>query len=498
MNKRLIGKVIGLILIIEAVLLILPVIISVIYGDGDWKYFMITLSGSAVLGLPLYLIKIKKKTLHASDGFLIVALAWLVLSAVAAVPFVISGNIPNYLDAIFETVSGFTTSGVTIMPDVEILSYSMQFWRIFTHWIGGMGILVFMLAISPVAGGGTAIHLMRAESPGPVVEKISPRIGQTARYLYLIYLGLTVAEVIALMIAGMDVYHGFLVAFGTMATGGFSYLNTSMAAVTFAQQNIITVFMVLAGVNFSLYFLLLTGRLKQVFQNEELRIYIALYVVLCVLITVSVCVHNVFDSVGDAVHNVAFMVASLMTTTGYSCCNVDLWPWFAKNLVILFMFVGACSGSTAGGIKVVRVDIALRSLKDSLHSLMHPRSVSKVYYNKKEVQPDVIKGIVSYFVMFVALFAVSMIIVSLDEKADFLTAFSAVDTTISNNGIGLAGANGPFTDFKWFSKVVFIIDMLIGRLEIYPIMVLFGTIFIPVKTSERRLRKHIEGARKMI
>lgn len=491
MNKRLICKFIGLILIIEAALLLLPMGVAFIYGEKDWIWFVITLAGSAAVGIPMYLVKTSTKNLHASDGFLIVALAWIVLSAVAAVPFVISGSIPNYLNAIFETVSGFTTSGVTIMDDVEILSYSMQFWRIFTHWIGGMGILVFMLAISPVAGGGTAIHVLRAESPGPVVEKVSPKIATTARYLYLIYIGLTLAEVASLMISGLDMYHSFLIGFGTMATGGFSYLNASMATVTFAQQTIITVFMLLAGINFSLYFLLLTGRFKSVFKNEELRWYLAIYVGLCVILSFAVCINHNFDSVGDAIHHVAFMSASLMTTTGYASCDVNVWPWFAKHLVLFFMFFGASSGSTAGGIKLVRIGIGLKSIKNSLHSLMHPRSVSTVRYNGKEVQSEVIRGVHFYLLLFVVIFVFSMIVVCLDPKGDFTSAFSAVDTTINNNGIAIEGAAGSMSGFAWYSKIVFIIDMLIGRLEIFPIMVLFGTIIMPVKIARRRLFKSL-------
>ncbi len=494
MNKRLIVKFIGLILIIEAALLLLPMIVAFIYGEPDWIWFLITLGGAAVLGIPMYLIRTEKKKLYATDGFLIVALAWVVLSAVAAVPLTISGSIPNYLNSIFETVSGFTTTGVTILDDVEALSYSMQFWRIFTHWIGGMGIIVFMLAISPVASGGSAIHILRAESPGPVVEKVSPKIATTARYLYLIYIGLTLAEVGCLMISGLDLYHALLVGFGTMATGGFSYMNASMATVTFAQQTIITVFMILAGANFGLYFLLLTGKFKPVFKNEELRWYLAIYIGLCVIITFAVCINHNFDSVGDAIHHVMFMIASLMTTTGYASCNVDVWPWFAKHLMLFFMIVGACSGSTAGGIKIVRTDIGLKSVKNSLHSLMHPRSVSTVRYNGKEVQEDVIRGVQFYLILYVLLFAASMVVICLDPKGDFTTAFSAVDTTINNNGIAFSGAAGSMSGFAWYSKIIFILDMLIGRLEIFPIMVLLGTIIMPVKTARRKLFKKIRHA----
>ena len=489
MNKRLILKVIGFILLVEGALLLIPMCVAFIYGEADWTYFLVTGAASAAVGAILFTIKCKKKTMYALEGYLVVALAWLVLSAVAAVPFVVSGYIPNYLDAIFETVSGFTTTGVTIMPDVEILSHSMQFWRIFTHWIGGMGILVFILAISPVAGGGSAIHMLRAESPGPTTEKISPKISTTAKYLYLIYIALTALEIAALVISGVSLYHAALIAFGTMGTGGFSYANASMAMLTFAQRNIITVFMILAGVNFSMYFLLITGKLKAVLKNEELRWYLIIYAGLCVLMTVSVSISHVFGGLGESIHYVTFQVASLITTTGYSACNMDIWPWFAKNLALLFMFIGASAGSTAGGLKVSRIIIGLKSLRDGLHGIIHPRSVSKVRYNGREAGTDIIKSVRFYIVLFVALFSASLLVICIDPKADFTTAFSAVDTTISNNGIAFGAANGPFAGFAWYSKVVFIIDMLIGRLEIFPILVLLNTIVSPVKNTGRKLAR---------
>ena len=492
MNKKLILKVLGAIMVIEAALLLVPMVVAFIYGESDWKYFLYTIIGSLAVGLPVYNLKCEKKNMHALDGYLVVALAWIVLSAIAAVPLCISGYIPNYLNAIFETVSGFTTSGVTAMPDVEVLSYSMQFWRIMTHWVGGMGILVFMLAITPVAGGGSAMHMMRAESPGPTTEKISPKISTTAKYLYIIYFAFTVAEVIALMISGISLYHSILIAFGTMATGGFSYSNASLAMLTMAQRNIVTVFMFLAGVNFSLFFLMATGKFKTAIKNEELRWYAIIYVGLCVVLTLSVYFSNNFETVGEAIHHVAFMVASLMTTTGYSSCNFEAWPWFAKHLMLLFMFVGACAGSTAGGIKVCRIDIMVKSMKDSIHNLIHPRSVSTVRFNNKEVAADVIRGVRFYMCLFVVIYAVSMIIVCLDPRGDFITAFSAIDTTINNNGIAFGGANGSFYEFTWYSKVVFIIDMLIGRLEIFPIIILLNRMVSPLMNGGRKVVKRLK------
>ena len=479
-------------MMIEAALLVIPLIVALIYKESDWKFFLYTLVGSALVGFALYSIRCEKKTLHAQDGYLTVGLAWVVLSAIAAVPLCVSGYIPNYLNAIFETVSGFTTSGVTIMDDVEILSYSMQFWRIFTHWIGGMGILVFMLAISPVAGGGSAIHILRAESPGPTTEKISPKISTTARYLYLIYIIISALQVICLKISGISLYHSFLIAFGTMATGGFSYANASMAMLTMAQRNIVTVFMIVAGVNFSLYFLIATGKIKAALKNEELIWYLAIYVVVCVAITISVYSASNYATLGDAIHNVTFMVASCITTTGYSCTDLGVWPWFAKHLVLLIMFFGSCAGSTGGGIKVSRIAIMLKSIKDSLHNIIHPRSVSKVRFNGKELSADVIRGVRFYICLFVTIFSISMIVVCIDPKGDFLTAFSAVDTTINNNGIGFAGANGPFSGFAWYSKIVFILDMLIGRLEIFPIMILLNALFNPAKSAGRKAVKSIK------
>ena len=474
MNRLLVIKIMGAVMLIEAAFLVLPLIVALLCGEGDWIWFLVTIIPCAAAGALLYfLIRPSNNRVHASEGFFVVALAWVLLSAIAAVPLFISGSIPDFLNAMFETVSGFTTSGCTAIDDVEALSNSMLFWRSLTHWIGGMGILVFMLAISPIAGAGSAIHILRAESPGPVTEKISPKISTTAKYLYVIYLGLTLLEMISLTISGMSVLHSSMISFGTMATGGFSYLNTSAAAFTSAQQTIITVFMVLAGVNFSLFFLIITGKGLAVFRNEELRWYLVFYFALVAVISVNLIMNNTMGSARETIHKVFFMVASLLTTTGFSVCSVDGWPAFSRNLIMLFMFMGACAGSTAGGIKISRVIIEGKSIKNGLRRLIHPRKVSIVRFNGKDVGVDVVRGVAFYFGLFAVLFAASMAIVSIDPLCDFTTAFSAVNTTINNNGIGFGAAGGSFSVFKWYSKVVFILDMLIGRLEIFPMIMLF-------------------------
>ena len=491
MNKGLILKILGMIMIIEAALMVLPIIVALVYHEPHWLHFLITAAGLAVLGLLLYLIKPKSINLHARDGFLIVALAWLVLSAAGAVPFVISGSIPNYLDALMETVSGFTTTGVTILDDIEALSHSMLFWRSFTHWVGGMGILVFMLSITPIAGGGSALYLMKAESPGPVTEKVSPKISNTAKWLYVIYLAITAAEVIALCIAKLPLFNSLLVSFATMGTGGFPYLNSSLMELAWAQQTIVTVFMFVAGVNFSLYFLVATGKGLSAIKDEEFRWYAVIYVVSVVIITLNVYLNGKFETVAEAIHHVAFGVASVITTTGFASCDMDLWPWFSKGLLLLIMFIGACAGSTAGGIKVSRFALMIKNCRAYLRKMMHPRSVNVVRFNKKEVQSDVRHTVMFYMVALVLLTVLSMVVVTYDPKSDFTTAFSAVATTINNNGIAFGGAAGSMSGFAWYSKVVFIIDMLIGRLEIFPIIILFATMVHPITWLSRKIKRKV-------
>ena len=493
MNKKLILRLIGFVMMIEAALMVLPVIVAFIYGEDDWLWFLVTAVPLGGIGFLFSRFKSNGRQLYSKDGYIITALAWIVMSLAGAVPFTISGEIPNYLDAVFETVSGFTTSGCTALTDIEAMSFSMLFWRSLTHWIGGMGILVFMLAIVNSGEGGSGLFIMKAESPGPEVDKVVPKVRQSAMYLYYVYAALTVIEIICLVIAGLPVYNSIIVAFGTMATGGFSYSSQSLGLLTFAQQNIVTVFMFIAGINFALFILALSGKPLKALKNEEFLSYAAIYVLACVLIAVNVYTSGNFDSVREAVHYTAFMVASVITTTGFSVTDANLFPLFSKTVILVIMFIGASSGSTAGGIKVSRVVIMVKSVKRRLKQIMHPRSVENVRFSGKVVSKQTEHGILFYFCIFILLFFGSLIIVSLDPAmdGDFLTAFSGVATTINNNGIAFGASSGSFSVFKWYSKVVFIIDMLIGRLEIFPIVVLFMSIINPVTSLTKKIKSKV-------
>ncbi|MCF0141838.1 MAG: TrkH family potassium uptake protein [Parasporobacterium sp.] len=448
MNIRLILKTMGLIMIIEAAAMLLPMAVDLIYLEGMWGYFFTTSVALGAAGALLYFfVHPKKNTLYQRDGYLIVALAWLVLSLAGALPFAVSGSTPSYLDAVFETVSGFTTTGSTVLADVEVLSHSMLFWRSFTHWLGGMGILVFMLTISTVAGKGSAMHLMRAESPGPVTEKMTPKLVTTARYLYLIYGAMTVIQVIALVIAGLPLFESILVSFGTLATGGFAFLNSSLATFTYAQQTIVTVFMLLSGVNFGLYYLLCTRKPKNMLKaikNEELWWYLGIVAAVFLATSLNTYASGTFDTFGDAAHHSIFSVASIITTTGYSTVDMPALPWFSKAVLLMLMYVGGCAGSTAGGIKVSRIAIGFKAVKNYLKGVMHPRRVSSTRFERKEISDDVIRSVLLYIIITVMFAVGSIIIVSFDPIGNFSVSASAVATTLNNNGVALDSACGSF------------------------------------------------------
>ncbi len=492
MNWKRILKILGFIMLIVGAFMILPMIVAFVYHEHDWVYFLITIAGTVVVGIPLSLIKVSDTNFFSRDGFLIVALAWIVMGLVGAVPFCISGLIPDYINAVFEAVSGFTTSGISILPDVEVASYSMLFWRSLTHWIGGMGVLVFVLALMPVAGGAS-MFIMRAEAPGPTTDKVVPKISQTAKFLYMAYLVLTLAEVVALVIARLSVFQAFIISFGTLATGGFSFLNSSLATFTAAQKIIVIVFMYLAGVNFSLFFLVVTKKTKKALKDTELIWYTIIMVVAVLLITLNLYLTgNQFETFGETLLSSAFAGVSAMTSTGFAAYNYNLWPVFSQGLMILLMFVGGCAGSTGGGIKVSRVVVLFKSLKLYIKKKMHPRSVNVAFFNQKELGDSIIHDILFYFGAFIVIFVGSMLIVTTEPSMDFGTAFASVTTAINNNGIEFRNAAAVgFGNYAWWSRIVFIIDMLIGRLEIFPIVVLFGTIFSPV----RHMVKNIRGRR---
>lgn len=493
MNKGLIIKLLGFILLLEAAMMLIPMITGLVFRERDWIFFLYTLIGEAVLGsLVFLLIKPKRKNLHAADGFVIVAGAWVLLSAIGAIPLCLSGFYPVYLDALFETISGFTTTGVSILPDVEILSHSVLMWRSLTQWIGGMGVLVFMLALAPVAGG-SSFRIYKAEAPGPVKEKITARISSSAKYLYIIYMALTLAEIVLLLIFGLSPFKSVTTSFSTLATGGFGIFNNSLASFTLAQQIVICVFMFLAAVNFGLIFLAITGKFKRILRNTEFWVYLAVIIITSAIISYNIISYGVYSSPGEAIHNSIFGVISSMTSTGFSVTDMNAWPWFSKGILILLMYIGGCAGSTAGGVKVSRFVIVVKAAYNYLHELAHPRTVREITFNKKKLNPELVKNTLIYFSLLIIVSVTSMVIVSQDPELDFSSSFAAVATTLNNNGIEFHSVSaGGYITFQWYTKIVFIFDMLIGRLEIYPVLILLMTIFSPVSTLQRRLKRKIK------
>ena len=473
MNKKMIFHTLGWVLLIEAVCMILPLICGMIYREKEVLSFAYTIAAIAIIGFILIKLPTKSKSLFAKEGLIIVALSWIIMSLAGCVPFIISGYIPSFTDALFETVSGFTTTGASILTNVEILPNCLLFWRSFTHWIGGMGVLVFLLAILPVSGANN-MHLMRAESPGPSVSKLVPRIRSTAKILYAIYSVLTVIEIIFLLTGGMKPFDAILHAFGTAGTGGFGIKNNSIEGYSPYLQNVITIFMLLFGVNFSIYYLALTKHFKDVIKSDELKTYVGLFAAASIFICINILPQ--VNSISEALRLSCFQVASVMTTTGYSTCNFDIWPTFSKTILVLLMFIGACAGSTGGGIKISRILVVVKSIGKELRTMIHPKSVRKITVDGHMVEHETVRGINVFFAAYACIFVVSLLIIALDNQS-FTTSFTAVVSAINNIGPGL-DAVGPAANFSILSplsKFVMIFDMLAGRLEIFPMLVLFST-----------------------
>lgn len=472
MNVGIICYVLGWIIRVEGLFMLLPLLVSVIYKERNGLYFLVCALAAILVGHVMTRKKPVRKSFYAREGFITVALGWIVMSLIGAMPFYLSGEIPSFVDAIFEIISGFTTTGASILSDVEALSKCMLFWRSFSHWLGGMGVLVFVLAILPMAGG-ESMYFMRAESPGPSVSKLVPKIRQTAKTLYLIYVGLMLIEIVLLVIGKMPFFDALCMSFGTAGTGGFGILNSSAGSYTVYQQAILTIFMLLFGVNFAFYFLLLMKKPKDAFGIQEVRFYFLIYAVITVLITLNVTAVS-GDSLFQNFHHAAFQAASVMTTTGYSTVNFDLWPEFSKALLVLLMFIGACAGSTGGGIKVSRILIYIKTIKKELASLVHPRSVKILKMDGKKIEHEVIRSTNVFLCTYVIIFFVSFILISLDGF-DFETNFTAIAATLNNIGPGLAKV-GPVENFgiySNFSKIILSFDMLAGRLELFPMLLLF-------------------------
>lgn len=472
MNTAIIIYVLGWIIRVEGLFLLLPVLVSAIYHEASGKYFLICAVSSIVAGTLITRKKPEKKSFYAREGFITVALGWIIMSLIGAMPFYLSGEIPSFIDAMFEIISGFTTTGASILTDVEVLSKCMLFWRSFSHWLGGMGVLVFVLAVLPMAGG-QSVYFMKAESPGPSVSKLVPKLRQTAKTLYLIYIGLMLLELLLLVIGKMPLFDAICLSLGTAGTGGFGILNSSIGSYTVYQQVVITIFMFLFGVNFSFYFLLLMKKPKEAFGIQEVRWYFMIYAVISLVITANLTT-VMGGSVLENLHLATFQAASVMTTTGYSTANFNLWPELSKTLLVLLMFIGACAGSTGGGMKVSRILIYLKTIKKELSYLIHPRSVKILKMDGKKIEHEVIRSANVFLCTYGVVFFLSFILITLDGF-DFETNFTAVAATLNNIGPGLA-AVGPvenFSAYSNFSKIVLSFDMLAGRLELFPMLLLF-------------------------
>ena len=476
MNFKIIGRFIAQILTIEGVFMIPALLISLFHGEQNAIYgFLIAIVAIAVAALLLFAICRKApKALDAREGMVCVGFSWIILSLFGCLPFFLSREIPSFIDALFEIVSGFTTTGSSILPDVEALSKGLLYWRSFSHWLGGMGVLVFLLAIAP--GGkdaGFTMHLLRAESPGPSVGKLVPRMRKTAIILYLIYIVLTVINIVFLLIGKMPLFDAVCTAFGTAGTGGFGIRNDSMASYSPYLQNVTTVFMLIFGVNFSCYYLLLLRQFKNVFKDEELRAY--LIIVFSAILMITLNIRSLYGTLSESVRHAAFQVGTIITTTGYATTDFDLWPAFSKGIIMFLMVVGACAGSTGGGLKIARLLILLKSLRRNITKVLNPRKVRLIRNNGEVMNESIVENTNAYLAAYVLIIIFSYILISLDGFS-IGTNISAVLACFNNIGPGLE-AVGPtcnFSQFSDFSKLVLSMDMLAGRLEIFPILVLFS------------------------
>ncbi len=473
MNYGMIVYILGTILKAEAILMSLPALVAFLCGEGDLVPMLAAILIASGAGLLFTFKKPKNTVIYAKEGFVVTALSWVVMSLVGALPFVFAGAIPSYIDAVFETVSGFTTTGASILTDVEGMSRGLLFWRSFPHWVGGMGVLVFLLAIVPLAGG-RSVHIMRAESPGPVVGKLVPKVRDTAMILYGIYITMTVVLIALLLLGGMPLYDSAVHAFGTAGTGGFGIWGDSIAHYDSAYIDVVlSIGMVLFGVNFNIYYLLLMGKVKSILRSEELRWYLGIIAGATLLIAWNTL--SRWGGILQSLRYAFFQVASVITTTGFATADFNLWPELSRMLLLVLMLVGACAGSTGGGMKVSRLIIMLKSAKREISRMLHPRSVYTLQFEGKPLEDQTIHNVFTYFFILVFLVIASVLLVSLDNM-DFDSTFSAVLACINNigPGLGIVGPMGSYAALSPLSKLVLILDMLLGRLEIFPMLMLFA------------------------
>ena len=470
MNMKSVSYILGWVLNIEAALLSLPLVTSLIYGEGEGWAFVLTMAMCGCIGFLLTHKRPNNPNFRAREGFVATALSWILMSVFGCLPFYFTKEIPRFIDALFETVSGFTTTGASILSDVETMSHCCMLWRCFTHWIGGMGVLVFLLAVLPMVGGSN-MHLMKAESPGPVVGKLVPKVRYTARILYMLYIVLTILEFVLLMLGGMIPFEAICTAFGTAGTGGFGFRNDSFASFSGYIQWVVAIFMIIFGVNFNVYFLLYMRKVKQALRCEEMRWYLGIVAAAAVLICMNT--YDVSLTLEHNMRNSVFQVATIITTTGFATVNFDLWPAFSRALIVLLMFIGACAGSTGGGLKVSRWVMSGKAMAGYVGSFLHPRGVRKVRFEDKDVEDSTLHAIFVYFMGVFFIFTASMLVLSL-ENMDLTSTFTAVAATFNNIGPGL-NLVGPTCNFGFLSdlsKAVLIFDMLAGRLEVFPMLML--------------------------
>ena len=472
MNYSMIFFIIGWVFLIEAALMAPSALVALLYAEQSIWAFAAAIGLCLLLGVPLVRRQPANKVFYAKEGCVTVALSWIVMSLMGALPFVFSGVIPSIVDAMFETVSGFTTTGASILKDVEVLPRCMLFWRSFTHWIGGMGVLVFLLCLLPMSGGGYSMNLMKAESPGPSVSKLVPKVRSTAKLLYGLYVALSLLELALLLLGSMPLFDALCTTFGTAGTGGFGIKNSSIGEYSAYIQSIVTIFMILFGINFNVYFLLYMRRPKEAFRCEEAGWYLAIIAVSTLIITVFI--RNSFPDLVTAFRHAAFQVGSIITTTGFSTADFNVWPAVPKAILVLLMFIGACAGSTGGGIKVSRIVLLFRTMTREIEQIIHPNMVKKLKFEGRFVGQEVLMSVNAFMVAYVLIFAGSTLLVCLDGF-DLVTSFTSVAATLNNIGPGLelVGPASNFSCFSDLSKIVLIFDMLAGRLEIFPLLVLF-------------------------
>lgn len=472
MNYSMIRYTLGWLLLFETAFFSLPLACSLIYSDGATLAFLFSMLICAALGGLMIIKKPRKNSFYAKEGFVTVSLSWIFLSIFGAMPFMFSGVTSSYIDALFETASGFTTTGASIFTEVEWLPESILLWRSFTHWVGGMGVLVFIMAFLPLSGGHN-MHIMRAESPGPEVSKLVPKVRNTAIILYAIYFAITVIQFVILLFSGMSIFDSLNTSFSTAGTGGFGFRNDSFASATPNQQIIVTIFMLIFSVNFNSYYLVLKCKFKDALNTEVKVFFGIVFAAVAIIAFNTLTSADLFANIGEAIRHSAFTVASIISTTGFTSTDFSIWPSLSQTVIVLLMFIGACAGSTGGGIKCSRIIILIKGMFRELRTIIHPRQVKKITIDSRPVDHEVVRSVNAYIVTFIAIFVSSLMLISI-ENHDLITNFTSVAATIGNVGPGLGDAYSGFSGFSPFSKLVFIFDMLAGRLELFPMLILFS------------------------